>query len=142
MPTEGAVLGFSNRWYRDGVAKAEQVALPNGERIYVFSVPYLLASKLEAFRDRGREDFQASKDLEDVIALLDGHPEAEEKINTAPADVRQYLSNELARMLADKRFLLGLEGHLSAGSSIVQGERRLNRCLALIRRIAGPTAAA
>jgi len=142
MPTEGSVLGFSNRWYRDGVAKAEQMSLPNGERVYVFSAPYLLASKLEAFRDRGHEDFQASKDLEDVIALLDGHPEVEEKLSAAPVDVRQYLGKEFALMLADKRFLLGLEGHLSAGSSIVQGERRLNKCLALMRRIAEPAAAA
>jgi predicted nucleotidyltransferase len=142
MPTEGAVLGFSNRWYRGGVAKAEQMSLPNGERVYVFSVPYLLASKLEAFHDRGHDDFQASKDLEDVIALLDGHPEAEEKINTAPTDVRQYLGKEFARMLADERFLLSVEGHLSAGSSIAQGGRRLNKCLALMRRIAGPAAAA
>jgi predicted nucleotidyltransferase len=141
MPTEGAVLGFSNRWYRDGVAKAEQVMLPNGERVYVFSAPYLLASKLEAFHDRGREDFQASKDLEDVIALLDGHPEAEEKINAAPAEVRQYLREELARMLADERFLLSLEGHLAAGIPIAEGERRLRKCLELIRRIAGSAAA-
>ncbi|MFA5140656.1 MAG: hypothetical protein WC728_15615 [Elusimicrobiota bacterium] len=142
MPTEGAVLGFSNRWYRDGVANAEQASLPNGERVYVFSMPYLLASKLEAFRDRGREDFQASKDLEDVIALLDGDPEAGEKINAAPADVRQYLREESARLLADGRFLLSLEGHLAAGSPVAEGERRAGKCLALMRRIAGPPAAA
>jgi predicted nucleotidyltransferase len=142
MPTEGAVLGFSNRWYRDGVTKAEQVVLPNGERVQVLSAPYLLASKLEAFRDRGREDFQASKDLEDVIALLDGYTEAEAKITAAPADVRQYLQVELARLLADERFLLSLEGHLSAGSPIAEGERRRDKFLALMRRITRPAAAA
>jgi predicted nucleotidyltransferase len=141
MPTEGAVLGFSNRWYRGGLAEAEQVPLPNGERIHVFSAPYLLASKLEAFHDRGHDDYQASKDLEDVIAVLDGHPGTEEKIKAAPIDVRRYLGAEFARMLADQRFVRGLEGHLSAGSSIAEGERRLGKCLALIRRIAGSTAA-
>ncbi|MBI5239589.1 MAG: nucleotidyl transferase AbiEii/AbiGii toxin family protein [Elusimicrobia bacterium] len=142
MPTEGAILGFSSRWYRDGMAKAEQAALPNGESIYVFSVPYLLASKLEAFRDRGHEDFQSSKDLEDVIVLLDGHLEAEAKIDAAPAGVRRYLKEESARMLADKRFLLSLEGHLSAGRPVAEGERRREKFLALMRRIAGPAAAA
>lgn len=142
MPTEGAILGFSNRWYRDGMAKAEQVTLPNGEFVYVFSIPYLLASKLEAFHGRGREDFQASKDLEDVITLLDGHPEAEDKINAAPADAREYLRAEFSRMLANERFLQSLEGHLAAGSPIAEGERRLNKCLGLMRRIAGPAAAA
>jgi hypothetical protein len=142
MPAEGDVLGFRNRWYRDAVTHAEQVVLPRGERIHVFSAPYLLASKLEAFRDRGREDFQASPDLEDVVALLDGHPGIEEKIDAAPGDVRQYLKEEFSRMLADGRFLQSLEGHLSAGSPVAEGERRSKRCLELIRRIAGPAGTA
>ena len=141
MPTEGAVLGFSSQWYRDGMAKAEQVMLPNGERVFVFSFPYLLASKLEAFRERGKQDFQASKDLEDVVALLDGRPEAEEKLNAAPADVRHYVGKELARLLADEQFLLSLEGHLGAGAPVAEGGRRVRRFLALVRRVAGPAAA-
>lgn len=139
MPTEGAILGFSNRWYRDGMAGAEQVALPNGERVRVFSVSFLLASKLEAFRDRGHEDFQASKDLEDVIAVLDGCPEVEGKIRAAPADVRRYLGQEFGRMLADERFLPSLDGHLSPSAG---REERVKRCVELMRRIAGPTTAA
>jgi hypothetical protein len=138
MPTDDSILGFSNRWYRDGVAEAEQVALPNGDRVYVFSLPYLLASKLEAFRSRGREDFQASPDLEDVIAVLDGNPAAEEKIGIAPANVRGYLGEEFARILADQRFIASLEGHLSAGSTLAEGQRRLDRCLEIMRRIVGP----
>lgn len=69
MPTEGAVLGFNNRWYPDGMAEAEEIDLPDGERVSTFSVPYLLASKLDAFRDRGKGDYMASKDMEDIVAL-------------------------------------------------------------------------
>jgi hypothetical protein len=36
---------------------------------------YFCASKLEAFRDRGKEDCQSSRDLEDVISAIDGREE-------------------------------------------------------------------
>ncbi len=133
MPTKGAVLGFSNQWYPTGMANAEEVVLPNKERVRVFSLPYLLASKLAAFRDRGREDFQASKDLEDIIALLDGCPEVEQKVDAAAAEVRQYLGREFKRLLAHDRFLPALEGSLRPGR---EGPERTERCMALMRRIA------
>ena len=133
MPTEGAVLGFTNRWYPAGMANAEEITLSNGERVAVFSVPYLLASKLEAFRDRGHDDFLASKDIEDVIALLDGCSDAEQKVGAAAADVRQYLGQEFARLLANRMFLTGLEGQLRPSR---EGQERLDRCLEILRRIA------
>lgn len=134
MPTEGAVLGFNNRWYPDGMANAEEVALPDGKRVFAFSVPYLLASKLEAFRDRGKSDFLASKDMEDIIALLDGCLELEKEVGAAPEKVRQYLREEFARLLADKLFFLGLDGQLKLS---VQGQERVDRCLAVMHRVAG-----
>lgn len=133
MPTEGAVLGFKNRWYPEGIKNAEQVTLANGETIAAFSVPFLLASKLEAFRDRGNGDYLASKDLEDIVTLLDGCLDAEQRIASAPAEVRQYLARAFAALLKSDLFLLGLEGHLRPGT---EGTERLDRCLALIRRIA------
>jgi len=34
--------------------------------------PYLLATKLEAFKGRGQGDFLASRDFGDIVALVDG----------------------------------------------------------------------
>lgn len=65
MPTEGKVLGFNNRWYAEGIANTRKAELPDGQQIEIFSVPYLLASKIEAFGDRGRGDFLGSRDIED-----------------------------------------------------------------------------
>lgn len=100
MPTQGTILGFSNRWYPAGMANADKIALPNGEHISILSVPYLLATKLEAFHDRGRDDFMASKDIEDVVAVLDGCPDAEQKVGAAAADVRQYIRRRVAAGLS------------------------------------------
>ncbi|MEK7383389.1 MAG: hypothetical protein AAB262_08895 [Elusimicrobiota bacterium] len=135
MPTDPSVLGFSNRWYRDGMAHAEEFKLPNGERVSVLSVSYLLATKLEAFHGRGKGDFMGSKDIEDIVTLVDGCPDAEQKISAAPADVRKYLGHEFKKLLADKMFLAGLEGHLSFGPGV---RDRLDRCLDIMRRIAAP----
>lgn len=133
MPTDASVLGFGNRWYRDGMAHAEKSDLPNGERVSVFSFPYLLASKLEAFHGRGHGDFMASKDIEDIVALLDGGADAEQKIASAPANVREYLGQEFKKLLAAKAFLASLEGHLSFGPG---ASERLGRCLDIMRLIA------
>ncbi|MBI5630381.1 MAG: hypothetical protein HY921_05805 [Elusimicrobia bacterium] len=72
--------------------------------------------------------------MEDIVALLDGCPDAEKRIDAAPGNARAYLAAEFSRMLADDLFLLSLEGHLRPG---VEGIERIDRCLAIMRRIAG-----
>lgn len=114
MPTEGAVLGFKNRWYADGVLNTRATILPDGQSVQIFSVPYLLASKIEAFLDRGKGDFLASHDLEDVVTVLDGCPNLKEEVAKAPEEVRVFLKKKLGGFLADGRFLDGLQGHLEA----------------------------
>ncbi|MBI5201469.1 MAG: hypothetical protein HY925_07795 [Elusimicrobia bacterium] len=132
MPQEGAVLGFSNRWYRDGMANAETCALPGEQDILVFSVPYLLASKFEAFRNRGKDDYLASPDLEDIVALFDGCPEISEKVTAAPADVRKYLADQCKDLLQRSDFIAGIDGHLGGSKT----EERRRDCLAVIQRVA------
>lgn len=112
MPIEGAVLGFTNRWYPEGFAHSVSVRLPDGQEIRIFSLPYLVASKLEAFEDRGRNDFMGSSDMEDVVTILDGAADFSGQILGAPQSVRSYLQDRFRGLLADERFLDGLEGHL------------------------------
>lgn len=133
MPTDASVLGFGNRWYSDGIAHAESFQLPNNGRVRVFSVPYLLASKLEAFHGRGRGDFMASKDIEDIISLLDGCPDAERRVAAAPEAVRKHLGREFKRLLGDKTFVGSIEGHLNFGPD---ARERLDRLLATLGRLA------
>jgi len=46
--------------------------LPGGLTIHAISAPYFLGTKIEAFRGRGKGDYFASRDLEDMIAVVDG----------------------------------------------------------------------
>lgn len=112
MPTDGKILGFSNRWYPDGLANSETAVLPDGQEVQIFSAPYLLASKIEAFLDRGKGDFHASPDIEDIVALLDGCPDLKEQVQRAPKDVRSYLAEKFRALLAQPRFIEILPGHV------------------------------
>jgi len=49
-----------------------------------------LATKLEAFADRGRGDF-LGHDLEDVIAVIDGRPSIEKEVESASPEIRTSL---------------------------------------------------
>src|SRR5688572_26192329 len=74
MPTDEQVLGFSNRWYAPAIAAAQRIRIADLD-VRVITAVYFLATKLEAFRGRGRNDYKGSHDLEDVIAVVDGRPE-------------------------------------------------------------------
>jgi len=50
MPTEGAALGMSCRWFSEAYAEASRIAFDNGRELRAVTAPYFLALKLEAFR--------------------------------------------------------------------------------------------
>lgn len=112
MPLDGGILGFSNRWYPEGFKSAVPARLPDGEEIRIFSLPYLVASKLEAFKGRGRDDFMGSPDMEDIVTILDGAEDFEAEVGAAPESVRRYLQESFRGLLEDERFLDSLQGHL------------------------------
>ena len=112
MPTEGKILGFSNRWYPEGFERSIVTKLPDGQAIRIFAPPYLVASKVEAFKDRGKGDCLGSTDLEDIVTLLDGAPDFFGQILRAPEAVREYLQENFREFIHDERFLDSLEGHL------------------------------
>jgi predicted nucleotidyltransferase len=57
MPTDKAILGFGNRWYDEAVRSALTLTLPSGTPIRMIAAPVFIATKLEAFADRGQGDF-------------------------------------------------------------------------------------
>lgn len=101
MPTAPNILGFSNVWYKPGVDKPLSHQLPSGREILIFSVPYLLASKIAAFKGRGKGNFYTSHDFEDIVLILDGCPSLENEVEQADTDVRNYLKQWFQDNLAD-----------------------------------------
>jgi len=85
----------------------------------VVTTPYFIGTKLEAFRGRGKGDFYASSDLEDIITLLDGRPTVVEEVSDSPGALRRYVAREIGRLLDHQEFVNALPGHL-VGDEISQ----------------------
>ncbi|MGA2019831.1 MAG: hypothetical protein ABSH02_04515 [Candidatus Sulfotelmatobacter sp.] len=111
MPTDPAILGFSNRWYGPALATSQRVSI-GAHEIRMITAPYFLATKFEALRGRGRNDFRMSHDLEDIVTVIDGRPELVGEVDLAPADLRKYLSDEFRALLSNLDFREALPGHL------------------------------
>lgn len=112
MPTDERILGFGNRWFGEAIRSAELVRLPSGEAIRLVTPPLFLATKLEAFRMRGRGDFRASHDLEDIVTVVDGRPELPSEVLASAPSVRTYLANEIGTLLQNVAFIQALPGHV------------------------------
>lgn len=116
MPLDPAVLGFSNRWYEMALQTAEKIGLREGLTIRLVTPPCFIATKLEAFLDRGLGDYLSSHDLEDVLSVVDGRPELVGELAVAEASLRSFVSSTFARLLGDEDFLNALPGLIVEGS--------------------------
>ena len=112
MPSEPGVLGFHNRWYPHAMETAERVQLPTAREIRLISPPVFIATKLEAFRGRGNNDYLASHDLEDIISVVDGRTELLEETRHAREPLRRYLSEQFTGLVNTNDFLDAVPGHL------------------------------
>ncbi|MDP2600590.1 MAG: hypothetical protein Q8P84_07675 [Deltaproteobacteria bacterium] len=112
MPTSPAILGFSNAWYTEGIEQARWIDLSNKEKIKIFSEPYFLATKIEAFKGRGGNDYRMSSDVEDIITILNGVPDIVDKILQAPSSVKKYLQKSFKEMLETQNFHESVYAHL------------------------------
>lgn len=111
MPTDENILGFGNRWYKSAIAHAIEYHLSSQTTIKVLTAAYFLATKLEALRTRGKMDFMASHDFEDIISVLDGRSAIVEEIILSEYDLKDYLKKYFSDMLDDRKFHDALPGH-------------------------------
>lgn len=133
MPRNPQVLGFSNRWYPLAVQSAISCRLREDVFIRLVTAPVFIATKLEAFRDRGRSDYLASHDLEDLLSVIDGRDAIASELLAADEPLRHYVQSELSELLRDENFVLALPGHLPADPG---AQARLPRLLERLKRMA------
>lgn len=115
MPTEASILGFENRWQAEAFPHAVESPLPSGRTIAAIPPPFLLATKLEAFKTRGELDFYGSRDFGDVVALIDGREELPGEVGEAPEALREYVADQIEALSRHPVFDNGVEGALAAG---------------------------
>jgi hypothetical protein len=112
MSTQTIGWAPSNRWFASGFDKAISVHLENVE-VQILPLPYFLASKMDAFFDRGINDLYASHDFEDIMYLFNYSTGIVEQILNADSEaVRNYLVDCIKKILEDERIRNAMPGHL------------------------------
>jgi len=90
-------IGPSNRWYEVGFENLwSSYALD--QRVNLLSAPCFLATKFEAFQDRGK-DYRTSHDIEDIVYVLDNRINIVDEIKRDDPRVINYLKSQLSLIL-------------------------------------------
>lgn len=133
MPTHPDVMGFSNRWYPDGIRNKIGAKLPDGTNIHILSPEYYLATKFEAHLDRGGFDLRASHDFEDIIYLLDNNDNMADTVKSCTnIELKQYLKGQCALLVNNDNIIESIDCMLPIGSD----EERVHYVYGIIKNIA------
>jgi hypothetical protein len=135
MPAAGELLGFENPWQTAALPYAAPRTLPSGAELRAVTPPYLIATKLSAFESRGHDDHIGSRDLEDIILLVDGREELVGEVATAADDVREFVAEGISGLLDQPRFVDAIFGFLRADT--VSQARAESVVLPRLRMLAG-----
>ena len=110
MPLDEKILGFSNRWYRAAMEAAVWRRLSKDVEVRMVTAPFFAATKLEAFKGRGKGDLFGSRDLEDLVSVVDGRATLVAEIHAEAAELRGYVRVEINKLLGRAEFLDALPG--------------------------------
>jgi hypothetical protein len=101
----------SNRWFMPGFQKAIDYNLEEVV-VKILPLPYFLASKLDAFFDRGIKDLYGSHDFEDILYIFNYTTTLGEQISSADKDVKLYLIECSNKILNSESIMAVIPGHL------------------------------
>lgn len=99
MPDDADALGFTNCWYKAALQTAQPYPISEEINIRLVTPVYFLATKFEAFKGRGKSDLLSSRDIEDILNLIDGRAELDYELSEAADDVKTYLIAEFKALL-------------------------------------------
>jgi predicted nucleotidyltransferase len=95
----------ANRWFVVGFDDIQK-QLIEGNEINIFRVGCYLATKFEAFNNRGEDDPRWSHDFEDIVYLLAYSDDLVEDLNHEPTNIREYLKEEFHKINRDNFILV------------------------------------
>jgi predicted nucleotidyltransferase len=114
VATSATGIGPTNRWYREAVAGAAVYPVAADVNVLAITPVYFVATKLEAFRGRGGGDYQASHDLEDLLAVVAGLSNLREQISHGTSTVERAVGQELRVLGTKEAFVDAVRGHFEA----------------------------
>jgi predicted nucleotidyltransferase len=102
MPDEPRILGFSNKWYKDGIRNSISYKVDDALSIKIFSSPFFIASKIEAYYTRGAQDKRFSTDFEDIMYIFENRKEAFDEIVASDKNVKTCIKEFAQGLLLAK----------------------------------------
>jgi predicted nucleotidyltransferase len=104
IPDKASIVGYRDiQWFAEGRKTSKKYELPSGRSINILSLPYYIATKLEASDDRGRKDYLSDTDIEDIVTIFDGRDSYDDILN-AGGNVKTYLQEKFDILLKDPAF--------------------------------------
>ena len=132
MPRANLPLAPSSPFFERIWMEPDSLEVEPGLTIPVARIGDLFATKVEAFLDRGAADPYASKDLEDLVTLLDGRASLLDELDAARAEVRMAAGRWASWMTARRDG----EDLVAAWFWGPDAERRAATVWALVKRLA------
>jgi len=102
MPDNAGIIGFTNRWYKEGIKNAVLYRIDESLEIRIFSSPFYVASKIQAYLQRGARDKRLSTDFEDIIYVVENRKELIEEVNSSHDPVKEFLVAFFTNLLNEK----------------------------------------
>jgi predicted nucleotidyltransferase len=112
MPLDEKIIGFSNRWYPAAMEAAVRQRLSDDIEVRMVTAPFFVATKLEAFKGRGKGDWFGSRDLADLVSVVDGRATLVAEVRAEAPAFRAYVRGEISRLLRTAKFIDALPGYL------------------------------
>lgn len=104
------IIGFTNSWYHAAFKYPVTYHVKGSMHIKVISAVYFIATKLEAFNNRGKNDFLASHDMEDIISIIECRPEIVDEIFSSDMIVKKFIVCQFKIFCNNPRFLIDIIG--------------------------------
>lgn len=117
MGLDESILGFTNRWYKEAFANSIEHIIDYLTTVRIFTAPYFLATKLEAFKSRGKNgsgeyDGRLSDDFHDIVFLLVYRSSIWTEISSLPnGNLRDFLLSEFSELLQNPYLEEWIDAH-------------------------------
>lgn len=117
MPTRDVAMGFENKWYAEGYKKSTPYKIDSKTTIRILTAPYFIATKLEAFKDRGSGDGRTSQDFEDIVYIFESREAVWDEMQQVDKELKGYLRREFRQLLDNPGIEEWIDCHVEQRSS-------------------------
>lgn len=111
MATKSIGWAPGNRWFEQGFGLAFSYDLDD-LKIRLLPLPYFLATKFDAFFDRGINDIWASHDYEDIVYLFNHTSDITEQVLQSEEMVKKYIKEYATKIINNRSLQEGVLGSL------------------------------